>query len=93
MRRIGTLWFIGFVVFWSSLGWAVEWRVGIARTDITPTKLLWMRGYSARKRPAEGTLHPLWAKALVIEDRSGGRAVIVTADLCGFYRTTAAAFG
>ena len=93
MRRIGTLWIIGFVVFCSSLGRAAEWRVGIARTDITPTKLLWMRRYSARKRPAEGTLHPLWAKALVIEDRSGGRAVIVTADLCGIYRPMADAVG
>ena len=83
MRRIGTLWIVGLVVFWSSLGLAAEWRVGIARTDVTPSKLLWMAGYSARKQAAEGTVHPLWAKALVMEDRRGGRVVMVTLDLIG----------
>jgi len=57
--------------------------VGTARVDVTPTKLLWLAGYGARKHPAEGTLHRLWAKALVIEDRHGRRAVIVTTDLIG----------
>ena len=83
MRKIGALWITGLVAFWSSFGLAAEWQVGMARTDVTPTKLLWMAGYSARKHPAEGTLHPLWAKALVMEDQRGQRAVIVTADLIG----------
>ena len=93
MRKTEALWIIGLVLLCGSLGLAGEWRVGIARTDITPAKLLWMRGYSARKHPAEGTLHPLWAKALVIEDRHRGRAVIVTADLVGIYRPMADAVG
>jgi hypothetical protein len=65
---------------------AAEWKVGIARTDITPDQPTWMAGYAARKHPAEGTVHPLWAKALVVEDQRGGRAVIITADLIGFTR-------
>jgi len=83
MKTTVTLWIVGLLVFWSSLGSAAEWRVGMARTDVTPAKLLWMAGYASRKHPAKGTLHPLWAKALVIEDRRGQRAVIVTLDLIG----------
>lgn len=47
---------------------AADWKVGIAKTEITPTKPVWMAGYAARKHPSEGTIHPLWAKALVVED-------------------------
>ena len=42
---------------------------------------MWMAGYASRKHPAEGTLHPLWAKALVVEDQRGGRAVLVASDV------------
>ena len=77
------LWIAGLVVLWSSLCLAVEWRAGLARTDVTPVKPLWLSGYAARKRPADGTLHRLWAKALAIEDQDGGRVVIVTVDLIG----------
>ncbi len=45
-----------------------------------------MAGYAARKHPSEGTVHPLWAKAMVIEDQRGQRVVIVTSDLIGFVR-------
>jgi neutral ceramidase len=34
----------------------------------------------------EGTLHDLWAKALVLEDPAGRRAVLVTMDLVGIPR-------
>ena len=83
MRRTASLWIVGFVVAWSSAGLAAEWQVGIARTDITPAKLLWMSGYAGRKHTAEGTVHSLWAKALVIEDARGERAVMVAMDLIG----------
>lgn len=60
------------------------WKVGVARAKITPEKPMWMSGYAARTQPAEGTLHDLWAKALVIEASDGGRAVVITTDLAGF---------
>ena len=41
-----------------------------------------------RDHAAEGTLHDLWAKALVLEDPSGHRAVLVTLDLIGIDRPT-----
>jgi len=65
---------------------AGSWRVGIARTDITPSKPTWMAGYASRTHPAEGTVHPLWAKALVFEDGVGNKGVIVAADMIGITR-------
>ena len=62
---------------------AAQWRVGVSRVNVTPEQLLPMSGYAARKHPAEGTVHSLWAKALVIEDANAKRVVIVTADLIG----------
>jgi plasmid stabilization system protein ParE len=72
---------------------AAEWKVGIARTEITPRQPVWMAGYAARKHPSEGTVHPLWAKALVVEDARGERAVIVTSDLIGSVRELSDAIG
>ncbi|EDL61924.1 neutral/alkaline non-lysosomal ceramidase N-terminal domain-containing protein [Gimesia maris] len=65
---------------------AAEWQVGVARIDITPAKKIWLAGYASRTKPAEGTTHPLWAKALVFKDGQGNRAAIVTTDLIGLTR-------
>ena len=65
---------------------AAEWQAGVARAKITPQQPLWMSGYAARDRPAEGVLHDLWAKALAVDDGEGNRAVLVTMDLCGIDR-------
>jgi hypothetical protein len=63
------------------------WKAGVARVVITPQQLMWMSGYAARDRPAEGKLHDLWAKALVLEDADGKRVVLVTLDLVGIPRS------
>ena len=65
---------------------AEEWKAGVARMNITPREQLWMSGYASRDRPAEGKLTDLWAKALVLEDPAGERAVLVTLDLIGVNR-------
>ncbi|HVX12857.1 MAG TPA: neutral/alkaline non-lysosomal ceramidase N-terminal domain-containing protein [Pirellulales bacterium] len=62
------------------------WRAGTARTKITPERSMWMSGYGARDRPAEGTSLDLWAKVLVLEDARGKRVVLVTLDLVGIAR-------
>lgn len=62
------------------------WKAGAARVKITPDQPMWMSGYAARTRPAEGKLHDLWAKALAVEDSSGRRGLMVTLDLCGIGR-------
>ncbi len=61
-----------------------KWQMGIARVEITPTDTVWMAGYASRNHPADGTLHPLWAKAMAIHDKNGNKGVIVTTDLLGF---------
>ncbi len=58
-------------------------KAGAAQVVITPEKNMWMAGYAARKKPAEGKVHELFAKALALEDAAGKRLVIVTTDLIG----------
>jgi hypothetical protein len=72
-----------------AFGQSLPWRAGVARRVITPPELMWMSGYASRDRPAEGTLHDLWAKALVLEDSSGGRGVLISLDLVGISREIA----
>jgi neutral ceramidase len=48
---------------------------------------LWMAGYSARTKPAEGKVHELYVKALALEDSAGGKLVILTSDLIGLSRS------
>jgi neutral ceramidase len=65
---------------------ADSWKAGVAKVNITPDQPMWMAGYAARTKPAEGTMTPLWAKALALEDAAGKRAVLVTLDLVGIER-------
>jgi len=62
---------------------AATWKAGTAKADITPKKPIWMAGYGGRTKPSEGTLHPIWAKALALEDATGKRAVIIATDTIG----------
>jgi len=63
-----------------------DWKAGVAKRVITPEKFMWMSGYSARNKPADGKQHDLWAKALAIKDPKGNTAVLVTLDLIGITR-------
>jgi len=65
-----------------------DWQVGVASTRITPTEPMWMSGYASRDHGATGKLTELWAKALVLQDQSGHRGVIVSLDLVGIDRQT-----
>jgi hypothetical protein len=67
------------------------WKAGAAKVSITPEKMMWMSGYGSRDKPAEGKLTELWAKALVVEDPTGKRGVLVTMDLVGISRDLAQA--
>lgn len=62
------------------------WKAGLAKTVITPEKAVWLAGYGT-KRPPDGKLHDLWAKALALEDREGRRAVLITSDFQGVPRS------
>jgi len=61
----------------------MSWRAGLAKAEITPQEPLWLAGYGGRDHPSEGTLHPIWIKALALEDADGQRVVLLTSDLCG----------
>jgi len=58
-------------------------KVGVAQVVITPEGNMWMAGYAGRKKPAEGKVQDLFAKALAFEDAEGTRQVLVTTDLIG----------
>ena len=62
------------------------WLAAAGAVIITPTEPLWMGGYAARDKPSDGKVHDLFAKVLVVEDLTGHRLVIVTADLLGITR-------
>lgn len=60
-------------------------RAGAAKIDITPSGPIWMSGYAVRTKPSEGVSHPIYAKALALDD-GHQRIVIVTTDLIGLPR-------
>lgn len=64
-------------------GPAAAWRFGVSKAKITPEEPLWMAGFAARTRPAEGALDDLWVQALALEAPDGGLGVFVAADLLG----------
>lgn len=66
-----------------SSAYASDIRVGIGRKTITPEIKSFMTGYAGRNKPAEGKIHDLWAKALVLEESPGQRLIIVTTDILG----------
>jgi hypothetical protein len=68
---------------------AEGWQAGAAKITITPEKPMWMAGYASRTKPADGAIHDLWAKALVLKDAAGHEAVVVTLDLVGIDRELA----
>ncbi|MBU6178606.1 MAG: neutral/alkaline non-lysosomal ceramidase N-terminal domain-containing protein [Verrucomicrobia bacterium] len=65
---------------------AEGWKAGAASVVITPSEPLWMAGYGSRTAPAEGKETDLFAKALVLEDASGKRGLVLTLDLVGIDR-------
>lgn len=70
-----------------ALGTAAEgtgWRAGFAAARITPTAPLMLAGYAGRTQPAREVDDELHLKVMALEDASGARALLVTADLIGF---------
>jgi neutral ceramidase len=60
-----------------------QWRAGVAKVNISPELPIWLSGYGGRNKPAATKHDELWAKALVLDDAAGHRAVLVTMDLVG----------
>lgn len=58
-----------------------DWRVGTAKTTITPTEPMWMAGFGFRDEPAAGVEEDLHVRALAIEDGHGNRVVVLSVEL------------
>ncbi|MFP6703151.1 MAG: neutral/alkaline non-lysosomal ceramidase N-terminal domain-containing protein [Planctomycetaceae bacterium] len=58
------------------------WKAGLSRAELTPRTDVWLAGYGS-KRVATETLHPLWMKALALDDGAGHRVVLITSDFQG----------
>jgi hypothetical protein len=61
-----------------------KWKAGVSSVKITPSEAMPMAGFASRTHSSEGMLHDIWAKALIIEDSKGKRAVMISSDLLGF---------
>ncbi|WP_414664803.1 neutral/alkaline non-lysosomal ceramidase N-terminal domain-containing protein [Horticoccus sp. 23ND18S-11] len=60
------------------------WKAGFAAQKITPAEPLLLAGYASRTQPATDVVDDLHAKALALEDATGSRVILITADLIGF---------
>jgi hypothetical protein len=69
---------------------AESFFAGFGKADITPPFLMWMSGYAARSKPAEGTFSKLWTKAMVMGHNGKIEAVVITFDLVGLDGGTSA---
>src|SRR5262245_58647378 len=65
---------------------AQSWKADASKVNIIPDQSMWMAGYAARDKPAQGRMTELWAKGLALEDPAGKRAVLITLDLVGIDR-------
>lgn len=59
-----------------------DWSAGVASIKTTPSKPVPLAGYAARVKPFETVDQDIYAKALVLKDQQGNRAILVTIDLC-----------
>ena len=65
-------------------GQEADWKIGVAKTKITPPQPVFMAGYAARNKPYEAIHDDLFAKVLILQDKEGAKGVLVTSDLIGF---------
>ncbi|MDO6436501.1 neutral/alkaline non-lysosomal ceramidase N-terminal domain-containing protein [Cyclobacterium sp. 1_MG-2023] len=65
---------------------SIGWKANVAKINITPKAPMWMAGFASRTKPSQGVIHPIWSKALVIQDKDKNTAVLITNDLSGMPR-------
>jgi hypothetical protein len=59
----------------------MRYKAGAASVCITPDEPLWLAGYAVRTAPACGKISDLYVSALALEDETGHRFVIVSAEI------------
>jgi hypothetical protein len=67
----------------------LSYKAGTASICITPDEPLWMAGYAVRTAPARGKISDLYTSALALEDQTGQRFVIASADVIAITRAVA----
>src|SRR6476660_2117194 len=60
---------------------SLRYKAGAASVCLTPDESFWLAGYAVRTAPARGKISDLYASALVLEDETGQRFVIASADV------------
>src|SRR5438876_11594153 len=65
------------------------WRAGTASAVITPHEPLWLAGFAARTKPAQGKISDLRVSALALQDEVGERLVIASMDIIAITRIVA----
>src|SRR5262245_18920642 len=64
------------------------WQVGYSEADVTPAAGEAMLAGFGRPRQVQGSLAPLRAQVLALQDQSGRRAMLFAADVLGFSRVS-----
>src|SRR6476620_210601 len=59
----------------------LNYKAGSASVCFTPDEPYWLAGYAVRTEPARGKISDLYASALALEDETGQRFVIASADI------------
>src|SRR3954468_19863914 len=66
-----------------------RYKAGGASVCFTPEEPFWLAGYAVRTAPARGKISDLYASALALEDETGQRFVIASADIIAINTTIA----
>src|SRR5690242_5576453 len=59
----------------------LRYKAGAASVCYTPDEPFWLAGYAVRTAPASGKISDLYVSALALEDETGERLVIVSAEI------------
>lgn len=71
------------ILFLLVLGSArADWHAGISAVKITPEKPIPLVGYAARTNVFSSVEQDIYAHALALQDQTGRRALLITADIC-----------
>src|SRR6266568_2033339 len=63
-----------------------QFRAGVGSISITPNQPAWLAGYAGRDHPASPEGGGIRARALALDDGSGGRALLLSVELLGLPR-------
>lgn len=64
---------------------ALPYKIGFAKTDVTPSEPIRLSGYAARQSESEGVVQPIFVRAMALQHQdSEGPALLLALENCGF---------